>query len=217
MPTVGLMLLAAGASTRMGTAKQLLPFRGRSLLRYMVEEAAASCCEPMVVVLGAHADRIKLAIDTITTIKNHTVENPTVKPQTVKPQTVENPRWADGMGTSIHAGMTALLTLNPMLEAVVIALCDQPFVDARLLNQLVASYRVTQRPIVASAYANSLGVPALFDRSLFPKLMSLKANTGAKALIMQHAENVEQIPFPKGVIDLDTPAQYQQLLQDVCS
>lgn len=207
MPTVGLMLLAAGASTRMGTAKQLLPFRGRSLLRYMVEEAAASCCEPMVVVLGAHADRIKLAIDTIYTVENHTV----------KPHTVENLRWADGMGTSIHAGMTALLTLNPTLGAVVIALCDQPFVDACLLNQLVASYAVRQRPIVASAYANSLGVPALFDRSLFPKLMSLKANTGAKDLIMQHAENVEQISFPQGVIDLDTPAQYQQLLQDVRS
>jgi molybdenum cofactor cytidylyltransferase len=196
MSTIGLMILAAGASTRMGTPKQLLPFQGRSLLRYMAEVAIASCCDPVVVVLGSHAKRMKLEVDGLTL------------------HLVEHQQWADGMGTSIAAGMTALTAINQTLDAVVIVLCDQPFVSTLLLNQLAASYQATQRPIIASAYANTIGVPALFDRSLFAKLLTLEAMVGAKYLFKQHAESVLQVPFPKGVIDLDTPAQYQQLLRN---
>lgn len=196
MSTIGLMILAAGASTRMGTPKQLLPFQGRSLLRYMAEVTIASCCDPVVVVLGAQAERMKLEIDGLNL------------------HIVENQQWANGMGTSIAAGMTALTAINPALEAVVIVLCDQPFVSAPVLNQLAASYRSTQSPIIASAYANTVGVPTLFDRSLFRELMTLNVTVGAKYLIKQHAEKVLQVSFPKGAIDLDTPAQYQQLLKD---
>jgi molybdenum cofactor cytidylyltransferase len=196
MSTIGLMILAAGASTRMGSPKQLLPFQGRSLLRYMAEVAIAACCNPVVVVLGSQTERMTLEVDGLVL------------------DIVENQQWADGMGTSIAAGMTALTAINQTLEAVVIVLCDQPFVSASLINQLVASYRSTQRPIIASAYANTIGVPALFDRSLFTELIGMKANIGAKYLIKQHAEKVFQVSFPKGAIDLDTPAQYQQLLKD---
>lgn len=196
MSTIGLMILAAGASTRMGTPKQLLPFQGRSLLRYMTEVAITSCCAPVVVVLGSQAERIKLEIDALAV------------------HIVKNQQWAEGMGTSIAAGMTALTTINPDLDAVVIVLCDQPFVSSSLLNQLVASYRATQSPIIASAYANTVGVPALFDRSLFKELVTMNVNVGAKYLIKQYAEKVFQVSFPEGTIDLDTPAQYQQLLKD---
>ncbi|MBC7971755.1 MAG: nucleotidyltransferase family protein [Verrucomicrobia bacterium] len=196
MSTIGLMILAAGASTRMGTPKQLLPFQGRSLLRYMAEVTIASCCTPVVVVLGSQSERMKLEVEGLTL------------------DIVENQRWAEGMSTSIAAGMTALTAINPALDAVVIILCDQPFVSAPLLDQLVASYRTTHRPIIASAYANTAGVPALFERSLFAELMTLKATVGAKHLIKQHAKKVLQVSFPKGAIDLDTPAQYQQLLKD---
>lgn len=196
MSTIGLMILAAGASTRMGTPKQLLPFQGRSLLRYIAEEAIASCCNPVVVVLGSQAKRMKLEVDGLAL------------------HMVENQQWTDGMGTAISAGMTALTTINPSLDAVVIVLCDQPFVSASLIDQLVESSRSTQCPIIASAYANTIGVPALFDRSLFTELRSMNANVGAKYLIKQHAEKVFQVSFPKGAIDLDTPAQYQQLLKD---
>lgn len=190
------MLLAAGASTRMGTPKQLLPFRGRSLLHHIAQAAIASCCDPIVVVLGSHAEQLKLELDKSL-------------------HTVENQQWAAGMGTSIRAGMKELLRLNPNLDAVVITLCDQPFVDAHLLNQLVESYRVTQSLIVASAYANTLGVPALFGRSLFAELGTLNADVGAKYLIQQNSDQVYPVSFPKGAIDLDTPAQYQQLLRDI--
>ncbi|MBW4582587.1 MAG: nucleotidyltransferase family protein [Tildeniella nuda ZEHNDER 1965/U140] len=196
MSTIGLMILAAGASTRMGTPKQLLLFQGRSLLRYIAEVAIASCCDPVVVVLGSQAERMKLEVDALAL------------------HLVENQRWAEGMGTSIAAGMTTLTAINPALDAVIIVLCDQPFVSASLMNQLAASYQSTQRPIIASAYADTVGVPALFDRSLFRELMTLNVTVGAKYLIKQHTEKVLQVSFPKGAIDLDTPAQYQQLLKD---
>jgi molybdenum cofactor cytidylyltransferase len=193
MPIVGLIILAAGASTRMGTPKQLLLFQGRSLLRSMAEAAIASCCHSTVVVLGSQADRIKLEV--------HSLDL----------HSVVNLEWVKGMGTSIAAGMTALTAIRSDLDAVVIAVSDQPFVDSDLLNQLVESYQATQSPIVASAYANTLGVPALFDRSFFTALMTIDRDVGARDLIKRHAEKVVQVSFPQGAIDVDTPAQYQQL------
>ena len=193
MLIIGLIVLAAGASTRMGTPKQLLLFQGRSLLRSVAEAAIASRCDPIVVVLGSQADRIKLEV--------HTLDL----------HIVVNQEWAKGMGTSIAAGMTALTAISQDLDAVVIALSDQPFVCSDLLNRLVQLYQATQSPIVASAYTNVLGVPALFDRSCFTELMTIDMDVGAKDLIKRHPEKVAQISFPKGAIDVDTPAQYQQL------
>lgn len=196
MSTIGLIILAAGASTRMGTPKQLLPFQKRSLLRYIAETAISSCCDPVVVVLGSQSDQIKPEIHTLAL------------------HIIENQQWAKGMSTSIAAGVTALATINPDLDAVVIVLCDQPFVSADLLDRLVESYRATQSLIVASAYADTLGVPALFDRSLFTELMTMGTNVGAKSLIEQYAGKVCQVPFPDGAINLDTPAQYQHFLKN---
>jgi molybdenum cofactor cytidylyltransferase len=193
MPIVGLIVLAAGASTRMGTPKQLLLFQGRSLLRSIAEAAIASRCHPIVVVLGSQADRINLEV--------HSLDL----------DSVVNQEWAKGMGTSIAAGMTALNAIESDLDAVVIAVSDQPFVGSDLLNRLVESYQATQSPIVASVYANTLGVPALFDRSFFTALMTIDRDVGARGLIEQNAEKVVRVPFPDGAIDVDTPAQYQQL------
>jgi molybdenum cofactor cytidylyltransferase len=193
MPIIGLIILAAGASTRMGDPKQLLLFQGRSLLRSMAEAAVASRCHPIVVVLGSQADRIKLEV--------HSLDL----------HSVANLEWAKGMGTSIAVGLTALTVIKSDLDAVVIAMSDQPFVGSDLLNRLVESYQATQSPIVASAYANTLGVPALFDRSFFTALMTIDKDVGARDLIKRHAEKVVQVSFPQGAIDVDTPAQYQQL------
>jgi molybdenum cofactor cytidylyltransferase len=193
MPIVGLIILAAGASTRMGTPKQLLLFQGRSLLRSMAEAAIASRCHPIVVVLGSQADQIKQEV--------HSLDL----------HSVVNLQWAKGMGTSIAAGMTALTAIRSDLDAVVIAVSDQPFAGSDLLNRLVESYQATQSPIVASAYANTLGVPALFDRSFFTALMTIDRDVGARDLIKRYAEKVVQVSFPEGAIDVDTPEHYQRL------
>ncbi|MBE9004000.1 nucleotidyltransferase family protein [Fortiea sp. LEGE XX443] len=196
MSDVGLIVLAAGASTRMGTPKQLLRYNQQSLIRHIVEVAIASVCQPVIVVLGAYAELIQPEIDPI------------------QVHIVKNPLWNEGMSTSIRVGMEALNTINPDAEAVVIMLCDQPFVSPQFINQLVEVHQTSGKLIVASEYAYTLGVPALFNRALFAKLTTLSGTAGAKQLIKNYAQEVLAIPFPEGLIDLDTPKDYEQLLAE---
>jgi molybdenum cofactor cytidylyltransferase len=191
--TIGLIILAAGASTRMGTPKQLLAYRGCTLIRHMAEVAIASVCQPIAVVLGAKAERIKPEISQLPI------------------QIVENQQWEEGMSTSIRVGLEALLAMNPNLDAVAIALCDQPFVSSPTLERIVEAYRLTGKPIIASEYSGTLGVPVLFNRTLFSELMTLKSTEGAKKLIKKHIHEVFSVPFPEGAIDIDTPKDYEQL------
>lgn len=187
------MILAAGASTRMGTPKQLLAYRGCSFIRHIAEVAIASDYKPIVIVLGANGEQIKPELNQLPI------------------QIVENQQWKEGMSSSIRVGLEALLAVNPNLETVAIALCDQPFVSSQTLNQLVEAYRCTGKPIIASEYAGTLGVPALFNRTLFSELMALKSTEGAKKLIKKHIHEVFSVPFPEGAIDIDTPKDYEQL------
>jgi molybdenum cofactor cytidylyltransferase len=191
--TVGLIILAAGASTRMGTPKQLLAYRGCTLIRHMAEVAIASYCKPIAVVLGANAERIK----------------PEISQLPIK--IVENQQWEEGMSTSIRVGLEALLAMNPNLDAVAIALCDQPLVSSPTLERIVEAYHLTGKPIIASEYSGTLGVPALFNRTLFSELMTLKSTEGAKKLIKKHIHEVFSVPFSEGAIDIDTPKDYEQL------
>ena len=217
--TVGLIILAAGASTRMGTPKQLLTYRGRSFIRHITESAIcasqrsterlrtelaevsrrsqrfaiASVCQPIAVVLGANAEQIKPEISQLPV------------------QIVENQQWAEGMSASIRVGLEALLAVNQNLEAVAIALCDQPFVSPQTLDRIVEAFHSTGKPIIASEYAGTLGVPVLFSRSLFSELMDLKSNEGAKKLVKKHIHEVFSVPFPEGSIDIDTQTDYEQL------
>lgn len=191
--SVGLILLAAGASTRMGCPKQLLLYQGRSLVRYMAEIAIFTHCEPITVVLGSNADRIRQEINDLPL------------------HIVENKQWSAGMSSSIRAGMKKLTTVNQHLDAVIVTLGDQPMLTSSKLNQLIETYQITQSSAIASAYANTLGVPALFSHILFPELLNLTAKVGAKNLIERYIEQVEQVSFPEGAFDLDTPEDYQQL------
>ncbi|MUG98632.1 NTP transferase domain-containing protein [Scytonema sp. UIC 10036] len=189
MSDIGLILLAAGASTRMGTPKQLLQYQQQSLLRHMVEVALASVCNPVIVVLGAYAELIR----------------PEVESSNVR--IVENDRWSEGMSTSIQSGMEAL---NDDVEAVVLMLCDQPFVSTQTINQLVNVFQATDGQIVASEYGGVQGVPALFKRNLFAELLTLSGAAGARQVIKQNAEKVFSLPFPNGIFDLDTRNDYEQ-------
>ncbi|MEH2083110.1 MAG: nucleotidyltransferase family protein [Nostoc sp.] len=191
--TIAIMILAAGASTRMGTPKQLLLYQGRSFLKYITEIAIASVCQPVVVVLGANAEQIYPQIKQL--------------PVTV----VNNPNWACGMSTSIKSGIELLNNLLQKIEAVVITLCDQPFVSHQVINQLVDAYYSTKKPIIACEYGGTLGVPALFSQIFFSELAALKETSGAKRVINDNLNQVFSIPFTLGDIDIDTPEDYEEL------
>jgi molybdenum cofactor cytidylyltransferase len=191
--TVGLLLLAAGASRRLGAPKQLLAYKGESLLRRAARTALASLCRPVIVVLGAHRESVESEIADLPL------------------EIVFNEEWAMGMGASIRAGME-YLTARADTRAVVMMLCDQPRVEARIINELVAAYRVTNAPLVTAKYDGTHGVPALFDQRLYPALLALTGSQGAKSLILAHSAHLSEVPAPEAALDLDTLADYERLV-----
>jgi molybdenum cofactor cytidylyltransferase len=191
---IGVIILAAGGSSRMGRPKQLLPYRGDSLIRFAAKAALESVCDRVVVVIGSQADEIRRELDDLSL------------------SVVENQSWQKGMSSSIHAGLQHLLS-GDHVESVVIMLCDQPFVTADVLNELVNTHRETSKPIVASTYGTTRGVPALFSRELFAELTSLTADQGARRIIATHPEDVVTITFPQGAVDIDTPHDHERLVR----
>ena len=193
MRSVDAIILAAGGSGRFGQPKQLLPFQGESLVRRVVRSAIDAGSVSVIVVAGAARDRIETEL----------CGTPAV--------IVENPGWQRGLGTSIRCGLLHVRSLQPESDAVVLLVCDQPFVDASVIQSLIAEWENSRKPIVACCYAGTLGVPVLFDRSCFEELLSLPDETGAKALLHSRFADVAQMEFEKGSIDIDTPADFQSL------
>ena len=190
---LGCVILAAGASARMGTPKQLLPVGGRPLIVRAAEAALASGVWPVVVVLGANADQIRPVL----------VRLPVL--------TVENPAWPEGMASSIRVGIAALSQLSRSLEGAVVALCDQPAFSAGTIAQLIAAQRETGRGIAAARYGGRQGAPALFLRAHFPALVALTGEEGARTLLNDDLATVAAVDLPDLAVDLDTPADYAAL------
>ena len=186
----GAVILAAGPSTRMGTPKQLLDFGGKPLLVRAIEAALASPAWPVVVVLGAHAERIRPTLAKLPIL------------------VTENPEWAEGMAASIRAGVTTLRQFSRSLDAALIALCDQPAFSADTIAQLVAAQQATGRSIVAARYSGRQGAPALFLREHFPTLVALTGEEGARALLNGSTGQVAAVDLPALALDLDTPSDY---------
>ncbi len=193
---VGLLLLAAGSSSRLARPKQLLPYQGQTLLRHAAEVAGASPCRPLVLVTGALHDELLPEIDGLPF------------------HVVRNDSWADGMGGSIAVGLAELETASETakVEAVVVILCDQPLLTPELIGELIVQFQSTQQPVVASTYAGIQGVPALFSRAVFPQLLELRGANGARELLQQYA-HLPAVDFPGGATDVDTAAQYAALSQ----
>ncbi len=195
MPNIGAVILAAGESSRFGQPKQLLRFRGKSLVRRVVDAADEAGCSPIAVVIGSDAKKIARELE-----------------QTNAIAAVDNKNWRNGIGTSIRIGAQSLIDHVPNLDAVMLLVCDQLLVDTEVIKQLIARYGETVKTIIASSYSGTLGVPALFDRSYFDDLLTLPDDSGAKSIILSNRERVAEFPFPQGKIDIDTLADYERLI-----
>jgi molybdenum cofactor cytidylyltransferase len=187
----GIVILAAGSSSRLGQPKQNLMYEGETLLQRAVNAAMASLCDVVIVVLGANEEAI-----------TPTIEN---KKVTI----IKNPDWQEGMASSIRAGINRLKQNEQNFDSVILMLCDQPFVDAGLLDQLIQNKQA--KGIVACAYNETIGPPVLFDRKYFDEMLLLKGQEGAKKLILKYPDDVETVPFPLGAVDIDTMEDYERL------
>ncbi len=193
MQHCGIVLLAAGKSARMGQAKQLLQYKGKSLVRLSVQAALQAGAGPVVLVTGANAAAVgQEAWD-------------------AQLRVVQNTGWGEGIASSIRCGLGTLLNTDPTITHAIFMVCDQPFVTPQLLKQLVVAREDTGTPIIACAYAGTVGTPVLFSAEFFPQLMLLQGDEGAKKLLRQYSAKVGTVPFEQGAFDIDTPDDYTRL------
>ena len=190
-----LLILGAGNSSRLGRPKQLLGLKDTTLLNHTLTEALKVSCQVRVLVLGAYQKEIQAKI-TPTDI-----------------EILFNKNWEKGMASSIQVGLNWLIDHHDP-DQVLILLCDQPFIDHKLMELLIAQKREEKKGIIGSAYGGTVGVPALFDKKYFPALLSLKGKEGARSLLRKFDDDAGSIKFPKGNIDIDTENDFNAYLKE---
>jgi molybdenum cofactor cytidylyltransferase len=180
MPLFSVVILAAGASSRLGRPKQLVHFRRRPLIVHAVETALLADAQQVIVVVGFNANMIA------TPIREYQLD------------IVNNPIWSEGMGTSIHAGMAEVWDTSGVA---VLMTCDQPLIGHEHIADLAGTASVGG--LAATAYEGIAGVPAAFSREWFKKLERLRNHEGAKEILRKN-EQVSLIDHPGAALDIDT-------------
>jgi molybdenum cofactor cytidylyltransferase len=184
----------------MGQLKQLLAYRGRTLLRHSIGKAIGAGFRPIVVVVGSNAQMLRRSIAGKAAVK-----------------IVHNEQWETGMGSSIRAGMRALLDSDEVPEAAAILVADQPLVQAKHLAAMRRLLSSAGSSIVAAQYSDTIGVPALFKQELFGALLSLPPEVGARRLLRTSDADVTPFPLPEAAVDIDTPEDFERLISAVGS
>jgi molybdenum cofactor cytidylyltransferase len=192
--STGIIILAAGNSSRLGQPKQLLDYRGTTLLNRITSEAVFFAGEAVVVVTGAQRREIEDSIADESVLTCH------------------NPNWKEGMASSIKTGLKHLLLVYPELRSCIITVCDQPYLDAEVFRKLLLKQQQSGKGIVASQYSETTGVPVLFDRQYFDALLHLDGKEGARKLLTKFKGDVAFVPFEKGATDIDTREDYNKLI-----
>ncbi|MFH7018446.1 NTP transferase domain-containing protein [Flavobacterium sp. FlaQc-47] len=191
---IGIVILAAGNSSRLGKPKQLLSYKNTTLLKNTILQASLVENTAIIVVTGANHELAEREI---------TASKATV---------IFNPDWQSGMSTSISKGLTEILRLYPEIEKCIFSVCDQPFVTTAIFENLIHEHHTTNNGIVASAYSETLGTPVLFHKKYFNELLNLKGQEGAKKIINKFYDDTASISFEKGNIDIDTEEDYLKLI-----
>ena len=194
MPKVAGIVLAAGEGSRMGRTKQLLPFRGKTVLECVVDSALASSLQRVVVVLGHQSDALLPLLNK----REVTV--------------ALNPDYRMGQSSSLKAGLRAL---REDTEAVLFMLGDQPLLTPGIIDRILAAHAASPSPIVIPVFGGRRGNPVLFARETFPRIESLTEDCGARPLFAEYAGRILEVPVddPAIHLDIDTEEDYRRLLR----
>jgi 4-nitrophenyl phosphatase len=195
-PPVAAIVLAAGASTRFGQPKALLNWRGKPLIAHIADVVLASPARPVMLVLGADAEQVRLALG------NRPV------------QIVVNPNWREGMSTSVRAGLAAL---SFDVAAALFVLGDQPNITPDLLATLIIRFRETSAPIIEPRYGDQPGNPRLFAREMFAELAQITGDRGGRPLVNKYAGRLVaiQVNEPDMLEDIDTLEDYTSQMSNL--
>jgi molybdenum cofactor cytidylyltransferase len=192
---VSAIILAAGTSTRMGRAKQLLPLDGTTVLARTIENVRSAGLVEMVLVLGASAEAIRRQLP------RSLLEGLKV---------VVNQAYGEGMASSLREGLSAL---DPQASAALIVLGDQPFIQPQTLHRIIAGYRRSGAQIVIPAHQGKRGNPVLLSRPVFQEVMALQGDTGCRAIFPNHLDAILKVEVedPGILLDIDNQDDYDRL------
>jgi|TARA_B110000977_G_scaffold147771_1_gene187322 molybdenum cofactor cytidylyltransferase len=187
---IEVLILAAGAASRFGSAKQLISHLGKPLLQHCIDKANTLCPDRVSVVLGANHQKIE--------------------PQISGAKIIRNNHWQQGLGASIAVGVE---NIDPQSDGLLILLADQIALTTEDLKLLLKAFDGSNT--VSAYYASRRGVPALFPRSLYADLKLLSGDSGAKALLQRRDINLVEIALPQAAMDIDTPADWTRFLDSL--
>ena len=191
-----ILVLAAGPSHRFGKPKQLLEYKGKTLLENVIDNAIQSTIGPVLVVTGANHSKLERILKKYDSIK-----------------TVHHKGWSKGLSSSIQKGLNASRKYFPNLYGILILLCDQPLVNHEHIIDIVRSHYAYGKKIIASGYGGSYGVPVFFHKTIFGYLDKISETEGAKTVISKLKQDVHVIPNADAEFDVDTPESYKKLLK----
>ncbi|WP_298552892.1 nucleotidyltransferase family protein [uncultured Algibacter sp.] len=196
IPNIAIVILAAGASKRMGSPKQLLKWGNDTLLNHAIKTVLEIDAYEVIVVLGA----------------NHKLIEAGVKHRSIT--ILNNEDWDLGLGKSIACATEYVLKSKPQVEGILITLADQPLIDSHYLNDIMTHFYQDLNQIIATSYDNNKGVPVLFGKVYFQELSNLTGDNGAKQLLKTHESCVKTFKPPVKNVDLDSKEDYEKLYRE---
>jgi molybdenum cofactor cytidylyltransferase len=190
---IEILIMAAGASRRLGQSKQFIQYKGKTLIRRIAEEAITANIGNATIVTGFDHDKIEEEV------------------RDLNIGIYYNEEWEEGLGSSIRNGVKALLKTEPDTDAILLTMVDQPFVDSAHLRKLANAYDPLREMIIASAYSSTFGVPVLFDSKYFDEMIGLEGDEGGKKVLAKYIKQIVEIPFIAGAIDIDEKTDLNKL------
>ena len=189
------IILAAGQSSRLGRAKQLLIWQGKSFVEHTFDLASTVVSEKQIIIVTGGRKEL---------VEEHLIEKGL--------PFIHNPNWEEGMGSSIRVGVNHLLQAVPNIDGILIMVCDQVKIQSTDLQNLLNAHQANQDKVIAAQYLGRVGVPAVFPQTWFSVLSTLEGDRGARFLLRKRPDEVISIDLPNAAFDVDTEEDYRELL-----